>query len=354
MDNNNDYNNKDNSNKDIGNNNNIGTTQEPVISYSSAHRYGVLLLNMGGPQSEAEIYDYLYRLFSDPFIVHLPGFLRRRFAKIIARLRRKKAAARYAQIGGKSPLNEETATQAKKLEEVLHVPVTFAMHYSEPFVYSAQRDLEDRGVNRLIVLPLYPQYCHATTMSALEDFIEHRGNDVAYRFIEQHYNSPAYNEAMSHLLAETLRKIDDNLVTRVLFVAHSIPMRLVRDGDPYVEQVQSTMASITQQKSIPYSYALAFQSRLGPMKWQGPTLSEVLQQFRQEQVEQVVVHPLSFVVENLETLYDLDIQFQELCRNSGIKKYFRVPALGSHPLYIHALATLVKEEIDNWEVHHVQ
>ncbi len=328
--------------------------QEPLPHYSTTHRYGVMLLNIGGPQSEAEIHDYLYRLFSDPFIVPLPGFFRRRFARIATRLRQKKTAARYAAIGGKSPLNDETAVQAKKLEEVLQFPVVFAMRYTEPFVYSAQRDLEDRHVNRLIVLPLYPQYCNATTMSALEDFLEHRGNEITYRFIEQHFNFAGYTDTMSHLLSETLRKLDDNLVTRVLFVAHSIPMRLVRDGDPYVEQIKSTVAAITQQKSIPYSYSLAFQSSLGPIKWQGPTLNQVLQQFRQEQVEQVVVHPLSFVAENLETLYDLDIQFKELCLNAGIKKYFRVPAPSSHPMYINALATLVKEEIDNWEVHHVQ
>lgn len=323
-------------------------------SHIARHCYGVLLLNVGTPQSETEVYDYLYRFFSDPFILPLPGFLRHRMARFFARWRRKKTITRYQSIGGKSPLHEETAAIAKKLEAVLQFPVAYGMRYAEPFVYSAQRDLEDRGVNRLIVIPLYPQYCHVTTMSALEDFIEHRGNDLAYRFIEQHFDVPAYIEVMSHVLAETLRTIDDALVTRVLFVAHSVPMRLVRNGDPYVEQVQRTVTAITQHKVLPCSYVLAFQSRLGPVKWQGPSLEEVLKQFRQEQVEQIVVFPLGFVVENLETLYDLDIQFRELCLQSGIKKYFRVPVPGGHEFYIQALVKLVKEEIDNWEVYHVQ
>jgi ferrochelatase len=316
------------------------------------HRYGVLLINMGGPGSQEEIFDYLYRLFSDPFIIGLPGFMRHRLARFIAKGRKKKAAARYALIGGKSPLNEETNAQAKKLEEVLQLPVAFSMRYSEPFVQAAHKELEQKGVTRLIVLPLYPQYCRATTMSAMEDFLEHRGGDLPYRFIQQHYDSPSYIETLCQLLTDSLEQSKPGYKTSILFVAHSIPLKQVKAGDPYVEQVKATVNLTAQKSGLDYPFHLAFQSRIGPVKWQGPTLSEALHKLRKDNIEQLIVHPVSFVSENLETLYDLDIQFKEECLQAGIEHYIRVPAPGIHPLYINTLAYLVREEINNWEVRH--
>lgn len=311
--------------------------------------YGVLLLNMGGPGSEAEIKDYLFRLFSDPLIIRLPGFLRGPLAHWIAYRRKRKAAARYALIGGKSPLGEETAAQTGELETVLDLPVTYAMRYTRPYVSNAIQTLLDRGVKQLLVLPLYPQYSQATTMSALNDFMDHRRPDLPYLFIEEHYNHPPYIKTVAHLLGKSLEDADPSLKTTVLFAAHSIPMRQVKDGDPYVQHVNATVASVVRDKALLFHHTLAFQSKIGPVKWQGPSLEESLEQLRNELVEQLVVVPISFVSENLETLYDLDIDFKKKALASGIKKYIRVPTPGTHPMYINGLAQLIRQEIKLWE-----
>jgi ferrochelatase len=309
---------------------------------------------MGGPGSEGEIYDYLLRLFSDPLIIRLPVFLRGPLARVLAWRRKRKVAARYALIGGKSPLGEETAAQAQDLEAALKFPVTYAMRYTRPFVSSALQTLIDRGVKRLVVLPLYPQYSQATTMSALADFMDHRRPDMPYLFIEEHYNHEPYVKVMAYLLGESLKEADPGLKTTVLFAAHSIPMMQVKDGDPYVEHVKATVASVVRARALLFHHTLAFQSRFGPVKWQGPSLEESLDQLRREQVEQLVVQPISFVSENLETLYDLDIQFKKQCLSAGIKNYIRVPAPGTHPMYIEALASLVRHEIIDWEAHYAR
>ena len=314
------------------------------------HNYGLLLLNMGGPTSKKMIGDYLYRLFSDPHILSIPGPFRKMLARFLSVTRRNKSAARYQLIGGKSPLKEETEAQVYKLEKLLGIPVTYAMRYTEPFVEAGQNLLAERGVNRLIVLPLYPQYCHATTLSALKDFQEHRSGDQPYRFIEHHYDFPLYIRSMAGLLRKSLQRLDPELKTAIVFAAHSIPQKQVAQGDPYVDQIRSTVEMIASKNPLPFEHVLAFQSKIGPVKWQGPTLEEALQELRSQEIEQIVVQPVSFVSENLETLYDLDIDFKEKSLKAGIKNYIRVPTPGTRPSFMEAMALLVKKEIETWEV----
>jgi protoporphyrin/coproporphyrin ferrochelatase len=312
---------------------------------TETRKHGVMLVNMGGPSSKEEIPDYLYRLFSDPLIIGAPSFIRRPLARFIASRRKVKSATRYDLIGGKSPLKDETAAQARTLETALNMPVTFAMRYTEPFIQEAHQELEKRGVNRLIVLPLYPQYSHATTMSALNDFLEQRNEAVPYRFIQQHHDFPAYIIALRQMLNQGIQNADPTLKTMILFVAHSIPIKQVKNGDPYVDHVRETVALIAKEGQLEFPHSLSFQSRIGPVKWQGPTLNQSLKQLRADGVEQLIVQPVSFVSENLETLYDLDIEFKEESLKSGIKKYIRVPTPGIQASYIEALAALVNQEI---------
>jgi len=180
----------------------------------------------------------------------------------------------------------------------------------------------------------------------LEDFLENRGSDIPYRFIEQHYHFPAYIDTLSQLLQDSIQKAKPELETHILFVAHSIPMKQVNAGDPYVDQVRETVSLVAGHKDngLPYPHTLAFQSRLGPVKWQGPTMKQELARLRKLGVQQLIVQPVSFVSENLETLFDLDIQFKEQCNAAGIENYIRVATPGVHPSYIEALALLVKEE----------
>jgi len=309
--------------------------------------YGVLLVNMGGPGSETEIVPYLYRLFSDPLILNLPGILRKGVAALIAKLRRKKAVAKYALIGGKSPLADETSKQVQKLSEILNVPVRYAMRYTNPSIQDSSLELANLGVKRLVVLPLYPQYSKATTQSVWNYLDRHKDRLLPFLFVRHHYHHLLYIRALSNLLNQALEQLDLQYKTATVFVAHSLPLKQVKSGDPYVNQVEETVSLVIRESALQLPYYLAYQSRVGPVKWQGPSLEEVLQMLVDQQIQQLLVHPLSFVSENLETLYDLDIQFKNKCKKAGIKNYIRVPVPGIHPLYIDALASLIKEQIGN-------
>jgi protoporphyrin/coproporphyrin ferrochelatase len=311
--------------------------------------YGVLLVNMGGPNSTKEISSYLYRLFSDPYIIDLPTPIRLLVARLIAVFRRRTAASRYDLIGGKSPLSEETEKQARELSEQLQIPVTYAMRYTAPEVSSAMSALRAEGVTRLIVLPLYPQYCRSTSQTAIDHVHRCRLPELPYRIIEAHFSHPPYIDALVKGLRESLEKTVHNKKSVILFVAHSIPMKQVRSGDPYVRQVEETVAAVMKVGLFLFPHRLAFQSRIGPVKWQGPSLEEILEELVNDNVEQVVVMPVSFASENLETIFDLDMQFKEQCKKAGIEHYIRVPTPGVHPAYITAMSSLVKDEILRWD-----
>ncbi|MCP4215596.1 MAG: ferrochelatase [bacterium] len=315
---------------------------------TGTRKYGLLLVNMGGPLNNRDIFRFLYRLFSDPYILQMPRPFRVSLALLIAFFRKKTAAAHYDLIGGKSPLDRETAGQSDALEKMLGFPVRYAMRYSPPHIETAHLELIEKGVTHLQVLPLYPQYTAATTGSALEYVTRFQREDVSYSTIPFHYDYPAYTRSMRQLLESGLDKAEPGLKSEVLFVAHSIPMKQVKKGDPYVQQVKDTVTQITEKK-LTYPHSLAFQSRVGPVQWQGPSLEEALERLVRENVQQLVVQPVSFACENLETLYDLDIVFEQACREAGIEKYIRIPASGLQPDYITALASLVGEKNSKWE-----
>ncbi len=318
----------------------------------SLAKYGLVLLNMGGPGKEEEIVDYLYEVFSDPYILPLPWPLRKGLAFMISRLRKKEAAERYALIGG-SPLDQETQKQVSHLSQSLGMPVSYAMRYIRPSVSEAYKALADQGVTHPLVLPLYPQFSRVTTTTALENFQKHSGCNDPYRVIPNHYDHAQFIETLDQLLLESLEKVEPGLNTAVLFIAHSVPINVVRKGDPYVKEVEATVSLLTQKKTWPYPHSIAYSSKVGPVKWQGPTMDEAVKWLHREKVEQLVVQPVSFVCENLETRYDLDIELKGQCEKSGIHRLIRVPAPGVHPLYISALTSKVRAEIAQWEAQNV-
>jgi len=303
-------------------------------SSPSSIKYGLLLLDMGGPSSLEEIPDFLYRLFSDPCIIRLPGFFRKGLARLITLFRTRKTTGRYELIGGRSPIIEETNIQARELEKLVQVPVSFGMRYANPSIPTALTYLKEKGVNRLIVFPLFPQYSKLTTGSALKEFHENGSGHLPCRTIPCHYENPYFIAAHRERLLDILNKLHPESRAAILFVAHSVPLKWVKKGDPYVMQVKKTVSLILNKARINIPHYLAFQSRVGPVQWQGPSLEEALDWIKQKQLEQLVVHPLSFANENLETLYDLDIKFKYSSMSAGIKHFFRVPAPGIHPLYM--------------------
>lgn len=324
------------------------------MTQASNSRYGVLLLNMGGPSGPADVEEYIYRLLADPDMIRMPlGFLLQRpLARMIARRRAPKVIKRYGLIGGGSPLGGITSEQTAALQAALHLPVAHAMRYTTPPVAAAVDELASAGVERPVVIPLYPQYSTVSTLSAIRDFERQANGRLDYRLIDRHYRDKQYLEAMREPLRETLRQLDPDLKPHILFVAHSIPEAYVRAGDPYAHETEETVRLIMSCVETAVLCSLAYSSRVGPVKWRGPSLEEELRRLADLNIRQLVVQPLSFVSENLETLFDLDIDFKESCAAAGITAFHRIPTLGTSPRYINSLAAMARTVIENWEQGH--
>lgn len=315
------------------------------------NKWGVLIINMGAPSSPEEIPDFLYQLFQDRRILPLPGFLRTVSAKVISRMRTRKAAFRYDAIGGFSPLPEETEKQRAALEKILSIPVAVGMRYTQPSITQGISCLKEQAVNHLIFLPLYPQFSTTTTRSALDYFEESSLWNGPVHIIPHHYDHPLFISAHRELLHRFMNSPISLDKTAVVFIAHAIPVSRVKQDDPYVKQVESTVSSISRTLSPRLMVRTAYQSRLGPVPWQGPSLIEVLEEISAAGKEHIIAHPLSFSAENLETLYDLDIEFKQKCRVRGLV-FSRVPAPGLFPQYIQALSAAVRDGIHQWETQH--
>lgn len=314
-------------------------------------RWGVLLLNTGAPNGGDDLRDFLFRLFSDPYILPLPKFARRGLAHLIAFFRVRRASKRYALIGGESPLLAETEKQRAALEETLSLPVAVGMRYSRPSIHDGVSSLKRRDIDHLVLLPLYPQFSLTTTQSAL-DYFEKSGDwKGPVCVIDHHFDHPSFVSAHREMLKEQMDTVSSSEKTAVLFVAHSIPLSRIRQGDPYVLQVESTVSLISRRIDSSIILRTAYQSQVRPVKWQGPSLERVLEDLVRSGVTRLIVHPLSFASENLETIYDLDIDFKQKCRDRGLD-FIRVPAPGTHLKYIEALSSSVEDGIRSWELEH--
>ncbi len=305
----------------------------------------VFLMNLGGPRNLEEVESYLYELFADPLVVTAPfGPLRPLFAKLVSHFRAPSSAEKYALIGGRSPLVEGTEAQARALEAVLGPGYRchLAMRCGHPNTVEGVRDALAAGATRAIALPLYPQYANATTRSSLLELRRRwpaeRGPIVEICTWHDH---EGYLQASANALRETLAQLTPGQREKLLvvFSAHGLPMSQVRKGDPYPTYVEIS-ARETARLAGKVPYQVTYQSRVGPAKWLGPDTNEFLAANGPGKV--IVVVPAAFVSEHLETLYDMDILAKEAAEKAGAEAYLRVPALGTRPDFIAALADIVK------------
>lgn len=314
---------------------------------SSAKPIGVCLLNMGGPESLEEVQPFLFRLFSDRDLIRLPGgrWLQRPFARMISKLRTKKVQQRYAQIGNGSPLVRITRRQADLLQQSLDQQGDFcvvaAMRYSLPRVEQAIEQLQSRGISQLVALPLYPQHSTATTGSSFNDLrraLASQSPSWRVSYVSDYHDHPLYIEA----LASTVRRGLDQLGpdATIVFSAHSLPQKLVDRGDPYQRQIESTVRAVAQKLALE-SWHLGYQSRTGPVRWIGPDVIDLVQRLAAEGVRQVLVVPVSFVSDHIETLYEIDIELRQLGLEHGIQQFVRAPALNEDATFIRCLTQVV-------------
>jgi ferrochelatase len=317
----------------------------------------ILLLNLGGPSGAGEVYPFLRNLFSDPRILDLPGgrLLRPALATLIAGLRAPRVRGLYARIGGGSPLLSLTKLQAAALGEELarrghrEAPVEVVMRYTEPGAAAACRALARAGEKRAIALPLYPQECVATTGSSLADLEGARDRHapgLEIVAIRGYHDHPGYLDAFAARIRETLDALPEAARAEavLLFSAHGVPEKLPRRGDPYVEEIRATVAALLARLGVQNEHRLGYQSRVGPVRWVGPGTDEVIESLRGRGA--VVVVPVSFVSDHIETLYEIDLLFGRMAREAGIRRFVRVAALNDSPLFIRALADLVEPHLN--------
>ena len=321
-------------------------------------RVGVLLLNLGGPDELRDVRPFLYNLFSDPEIIRLPfSWLQSPLAWLISTLRAKKSQENYRQIGGGSPLRHITEAQAQALQEHLQnkgkdARVYIGMRYWHPFTEEAIARIKRDGITDLVILPLYPQFSISTSGSSfrlLEKIWQEDPalNRINYTVIPSWYQQPGYLQAMAQLIAQELDQFPNPDSVHIFFSAHGVPVSYVTEaGDPYQQEIEDCTALIMQTLNRPNPHTLAYQSRVGPVEWLKPYTEDALQELGAQGIENLLVVPISFVSEHIETLQEVDIEYRHLAEEAGIGSFQRVPALNTHPVFIESLATLVVDSLE--------
>ena len=329
-------------------------------------KVGVLLLNLGGPERIQDVGPFLYNLFSDPEIIRLPNpVLQKPLAWLISSLRASKSQEAYRSIGGGSPLRRITEQQARELQSALRllgIEATsyVAMRYWHPFTESAVADIKADAVDEVVVLPLYPHFSISTSGSSFRELQRLRQADPVFaalpiRCIPSYHDDPGYIGAMAGLIAREILACPDPAAAHVFFSAHGVPMSYVEEaGDPYQGEIETCARLIIQKLEATLghsnSFTLAYQSRVGPVEWLKPYTDEALVELGQQGVKDLVVVPISFVSEHIETLEEIDIEYRELASEAGITNFRRVPALDTNPAFIQGLARLVQQALDGPEV----
>ncbi len=326
-----------------------------------AERVGVLLLNLGGPEKLEDVYLFLYNLFSDPDLIRLPlPFLQKPIASLIAAARSPLSQENYALIGGGSPLRRITEEQAKGIEAAmrdrgLSAKVYIGMRYWHPYTEEAIADIERDGIDRLVILPLYPQYSISTSGSSLKLLDKlWQANPKLERIeritIASWHDRPGYLRAMAETIAAKLQAFPEPEAAHLFFSAHGVPKRYVTEyGDPYQVEIENCVDAIMKELRRSYgvfnAHTLAYQSRVGPVEWLQPYTEEAIAQIAKRGIRDLLVVPISFVSEHIETLQEIDIEYREVAEAVGIERFERVPALNTHPSFIEDLADLAIEAL---------
>jgi len=319
-------------------------------------RVGVVLFQLGGPDSLDAVEPFLKNLFLDPDIIPMGplGFLRGPLARYIAKKRAVPVAGRYAMIGRRSPIAILTERQRVKLTAALapyvDPVVVIAMRYWMPFTENAVKALKaGRSLDELVLLPLYPHYSYATTLSSMKEWRRVYGNPSGgppEHVIESFYSHPSYIEAVVKKIGVCLRQFPDSSRIYLLFSAHGLPMSLVEKGDPYPKQIAETVRLVCesgakQYAGWPKTHLLCYQSRVGPSRWLQPPFLGTMERLGHEGAKEMLVVPISFVTEHIETLHEINIDGRIDAKKWGIERFRMMPAVGDSALFIAALQDVV-------------
>jgi ferrochelatase len=315
-------------------------------------KIAVVLFNLGGPDRIDAVRPFLFNLFADPAIIRLPGVLRIPLAHLLARRRAKAAVPIYETLGGGSPLLPNTEAQARALEAVLaedfDARCFIAMRYWHPMSDETALAVKDWGPDRVVLLPLYPQFSTTTTASSLRVWgvaAKAAGLDVPTSAVCCYPADPGFVEASARLVREHHDRAARHGRPRVLFSAHGLPKKVVDAGDPYQWQCELTAAAIVERLGLQdLDWAVCYQSRVGPLEWIGPSTDEEIERAGRDGVPLVVV-PMAFVSEHSETLVEIEVEYRHLAKEKGVPWFERVPAVGTEGAFVEGLARIVRQTL---------
>lgn len=306
------------------------------------NKKALVLLNMGGARDKSELKMFLTNMFNDENILTIKNtFIRKMVASFITNSRLESAWKNYEKIGNHSPINPLTEQLVNKCNDKIENYKTYqVMRYTPPFAKEIISQIKKDGIKEVLLLPLYPQYSTTTTKSSLEDFIKFAKNSFSISSIETFYKNDKFNEC---IVNEILNNVEDETSYNLVFSAHGLPQKIVDAGDPYEKQMKEHVKILSEElqkrgknfKSI----NLAYQSKVGPLKWLEPSLENMLKNFKNENV---IIYPLSFIVDNSETVFELDIEYKEIAHEIGIKEYKVCSCVNDREEFIEAIKDIIK------------
>ncbi len=308
------------------------------------NKKALVLLNMGGARNKAELKMFLTNMFNDKNIITVKNpIIRKMIAFFITTSRLDSAWKNYEHIGNESPINKLTEKLVEKCNEKIEDFKTYqVMRYTPPFAQDVIKEILNDGINEIVMLPLYPQYSTTTTKSSVEDFIDYLpytfGKNI--RYIETFYKNDKFNDCIiNEIISKTQNPSEYNLI----FSAHGLPQKIVDAGDPYEIQMNEHVQILSEklkEKNINFkSINLAYQSKVGPLKWLDPSLEEMLKNFKEQNV---IIYPIAFIVDNSETDFELDIEYREIAHEIGINEYKVCRCVNDSEAFIESIKDIIK------------
>lgn len=321
------------------------------MSKTTNKKTAIVLFNLGGPDKLENVKPFLYNLFSDKWIIRAPSFIRKMIAFFISRKRENEACENYEIMGGKSPLLEETIAQKESLKKNLEkrkfgdFEIFIAMRYWHPLTDECMKQVKNYNPDEIIALPLYPHLSSSTTVSSFEEFdkeIEKNNIKAKVKKVGCYFDDSNFIKSHIELIKKSIKKFKDKKNLRILFSAHSIPTKFVKKGDPYEWQINKTFEAVKKDKEISkYECILCYQSKVGPIEWLSPQTEDVIEESAKLGKNMIVI-PIAFVSEHIETLVELDVEYKEIADKHDVK-YVRVPALSCDKNFIDSLGEIVEK-----------
>ncbi|GGD32770.1 ferrochelatase [Malaciobacter pacificus] len=303
----------------------------------------LVLLNMGGARNKDELKMFLTNMFNDENILTINiDFIRSLIAKFIVSRRLDEAWKNYEEIGNASPINPLTEKLVAKCNEKIEGFKTYqVMRYTPPFAAEVIEQIKADGITEVVLLPLYPQYSTTTTKSSVQDFIGWAPYDTfKISYFEEFYKNDKFNDC---IVNEIIRNVDDSTQYNLIFSAHGLPQKIVDKGDPYEEQMKEHVIMLREKlKFMGYNFKsvnLAYQSKVGPMKWLEPSLDNMLTNFKDQKV---VIYPIAFIVDNSETDFELDIEYREMAEEIGVSEFKVCKCVNDSDEFVEAIKDIIK------------